>query len=538
MMRASYWSSILPALLAVVALGLTTMACSRHGASRDGSADPLRRGIGGDPATIDPGKAIDTFSFEIIRDLYEGLVTETAHGDVIPGVATDWTVDPSGTIYSFRIRENARWSNGARVTAQDFVNAWRRVVNPTQASPVADVLRPVANAGEIILGHLPPDALGVTAVQDDILTVHLERPAPFFPQVLTHSATFPVFWENRAHTTGGKAWVSNGPYVLFDWIPGSKLSLRENPFYWNRGAVHIKSVEYIPQSDENTELRLYQAGQLDLTQNVPVGSLRTLQQKVRNELFIAPFLGVAYYALNIRVAGPLQSRKLRQALAMAIDRRKLQAIILTFGQTPAYGFVPPGTWNYEPQNWAWRNLSDRDRSEAAKQLYAEAGFSNSRPLKLRLLFNSNTNIKQISVAIAAMWRETLGVDTELIEEEYRVFLDSRKDPSRWDVARLGWAADYNDASTFLDTFRTNSANNDSGFSSGAYDALLDQAASSSDAEKRRKNLEKAEKLMLEEYPVIPIYFYCTKRLIKPYIVGAKPNPLGRLYSKHLDFAMN
>jgi ABC-type oligopeptide transport system substrate-binding subunit len=218
---------------------------------------------------------------------------------------------------------------------------------------------------------------------------------------------------------------------------------------------------------------------------------------------------------------------------MAIDRKSLEATILPFGQKPAYGFVPPGTWNYKSQSWEWRDLPDAERLREARRLYSLAGFSVNKPLQLRVLFNSNSAIRQVAIAIASMWKEILGVDSELMDEEYRVFLDSRRDTSRWEVARLGWTADYNDAANFLDTLRSNSPNNDSRYASRKYDDLLDRAASSVDPEKRRELLEESEKSMLVDYPIIPIYFFSTKRLIKPYIKGATANPLSRLYSKHI-----
>jgi oligopeptide transport system substrate-binding protein len=207
--------------------------------------------------------------------------------------------------------------------------------------------------------------------------------------------------------------------------------------------------------------------------------------------------------------------------------------MLVFGQTPAYAFVPPGTWNYEQQLWQWRSASDTDRVAQARALYAAAGYSPSKPLHLRCLVSDASAIKSIAIAIASMWKENLGVDTELISEEYRVFLNSRKDTSRWDVARLSWTADYNDAANFLDVFRSNSPNNDPGYVNPRYDLLLAAAASTPDAIRRRAALEEAESLMLSEYPIIPIYFYSSKRLIKPYVKGAKTNPLNRLYTKDL-----
>ncbi len=493
----------------------------------------LRRGIGGEPASLDPGEAADTFSFEVIRDLYEGLAIETPYGDVLPGVASSWTVNPSGTQYTFQLRPDAKWSNGVRIRAKDFVEAWRRVVDPKRASPVADTLRPVAGAAAIILGRLPPSSLGVTAVRDDLLVVDLDRPAPYFAQLLTHSATFPVYSEETAKSHNPDNWVSNGPYVLANWTPGSTLRLRQNSSYWDRTNVRIPNVEYVPIPDENAEYRQYRAGQLDITQSVPTGALDSVRAERPNELFVAPFLATAYYALNLRSPYFATNLNLRKSLAFAIDRKALETTILPFGQRPAYGFVPAGTWNYDPQPWEWRNLSDVERIEEARRLYALAGFSARRPLRVRLLFNSNNSIKQVAIAIASMWKETLGVDTELRDEEYRVFLDSRRDATRWEVARLGWTADYNDAGNFLDILRSGSPNNDAHYERREFNELLDRAASTADQSDRRHLLQDAEKMMLSDYPILPIYFFSSKRLIKPYIKGAKMNPLNRLYSKHL-----
>jgi oligopeptide transport system substrate-binding protein len=500
---------------------------------RDSQGATLKRGIGGEPASLDPAEAADTFSFEVIRDLYEGLTTEAPDGAVVPGVASSWTVDASGTQYIFQLRHDAKWSNGAPVRAQDFVEAWRRVIDPMHASPVADTLRPISGASAIILGRSPPSSLGVTAKQDDLLVVNLERPAPYFPQLLTHSATFPVFSAETAKSHNPANWVSNGPYVLSSWTPGSILRLRKSMFYWDRANVRIANVEYVPISDESAEYQQYRAGQLDITQSVPSGSLNTVRVERPSELLVAPFLATAYYALNLRSPYFASNLYLRKSLALAIDRRALENTILPFGQTPAYGFVPPLTWNYEPQSWDWRNLSDPERIRESRRLYALAGFSAQNPLRLRVLFNSNTSIKQVAIAIASMWKQTLGVDTELLDEEYRVFLDSRRDTSKWDVARLGWTADYNDAGNFLDTLRSNSPNNDARYERPEFNELLNRAAIAVDPSDRRHLLQDAEQLMLSDYPILPIYFFSSKRLVRPYIKGARVNPLNRLYSKHL-----
>lgn len=496
-------------------------------------ATTLRRGIGGEPSSLDPGVASDTFSYQVIRDVYEGLVTESADGQILPGVASSWSVDQTGTEYTFNLRHDAKWSNGTPVRAQDFVVAWRRVVDPGHASQVADFLRPVAHAAEIISGKLPPDQLGVRAVRDDQLIVRLQQPAPYFLQVLTLTAAFPIFSEEAASSHSPERWVSNGPYVLVSWVPAGNLKLAKSLRYWDADKVRIQNVEYIPTTDENAELRQYRAGELDVTQTIPSSALPALRKERPAELLIAPYLATAYYAINMHSSTYSANAKLRQALAMAIDRRRLQSTILIFGQTPAYGLIPPGAWNYDRQSWQWNSASDGDRVAQARALYTAAGYSQSLPLHIRCLINEGSGIKAVAIAIASMWKETLGIDTELTTEEYRVFLNSRKDTSRWDVVRLAWTADYNDAGNFLDAFRGSSRNNDPGYENPQYDSLLDAAAMTADASERKTKLEEAEKLLLSDYPIIPIYFYSAKRLVKPYVKGAKPNPLNRLYTKNL-----
>jgi oligopeptide transport system substrate-binding protein len=486
------------------------------------SSQVLRRGLAGEPASLDPGAAADNFSFQLLQDLYEGLTVESATGEILPGTAASWTIDPSGTEYTFRIRGNARWSNGQPVRAQEFVAAWQRVVDPSRASQVSDDLRLIAGATQIIAGRLPPSELGAHAKSDDVLVVKLERPAPYLPQILTHSATFPVYSEASARSHSPDTWISNGPFVLSRWMPGTQIALSQNSKYWDSANVHVAGVEYQVASDQNSQLAQYRAGQLDMTDIVPPNAIPWIRDEHPRELLVSPFLATAYFSLNLSTPIFASNVRLRKALSMAIDRKRI-ANAQGFGQPPAYGFVPPGTWNYTPQSWQWASLDDSNRIAEAKRLYSEAGYSLANPLHLRLLFNANTVIRQTAVLVAAMWKETLGIETALTEEEYRVFLESRHNKSRWEVARLGWTADFNDASNFLDAFRTNSPNN----------ILLDEAARTGDRQTRRDLLEAAERVMLDDYPILPLYFFVSKRLIKPYVHGAQPNPLDRMTSKAL-----
>jgi oligopeptide transport system substrate-binding protein len=522
--------------VALVVVGCNSRGRQAAGSVDDRSVQTLRRGLGGEPGSLDPAQAVDSYSGELLDDLYEGLIAESPDGTLVPGVAKSWSIDSTGTHYSFQLRQDARWSNGSQVTASDFVKAWRRVLDPKTASSVAENLRLIRGAEAILTHGASVETLAASAPQEDRLEVDLEKPAPYFLQLLTHYSTFPIYSDAAAKSHSAPSWVSNGPYRLSSWTPSGALRLSRNDHYWNRAAVSIAQIDYIPVPDENAEMMQYRAGQLDMTQAVPLAALPAIQHDRPAELHSAPFLATAYYAFNLH-RGPFKSSvALRQSLAMAIDRKTLLATLLPFGQQAAYGLLPPGTLNYAFQSFDWKLQSDEARIQRARELYTKAGYTAKAPLHVTLLFNTNTNIKQLAIAIAAMWKETLGVDTDLVDEEYRVFLQSRKDSSRWDVLRLAWTADYNDAGNFLDTFRSTSPNNDAGYASKPYDALLDEASASADPKKRRALLESAEKLMLSDYPIMPIFYFSSHRLIQPYVKGEIANPLNRVYSKHLTIA--
>lgn len=507
------------------------VACSSHDDSRI-ELETLHRGLSSEPSTLDPAAAADNFSQEVLRDAYEGLTSESEDGSVIPGVASSWAIDSTGTQYTFEIRPDAQWSNGQPTTAQDFVLAFQRIVDPSHASPVADDLRIIAGAAAIINGTLPATKLGIYAKSMRTLVIKLEKPAPYLPQILTHSAAFPVYSLKSAGSHDSANWVSNGAYVLSNWSHGNSIELKKNPFYWDRQNVHIPKVQYQFISDDNSQFARYRAGQLDMTDTVPANAIPTLRSQNSKELVIAPFLATAFYGLNLTGPPFASNVKLRQAVAMAIDRKRLVES-LGFGQAEAYGFVPPGTWNYNSQYWQWKNMSESERVKEARRLYAEAGYSTERPLRVKILLYDNPVIRNTAILVSAMWKEVLGIDSAVTEEEYRVFLESRHDKSRWDVARLGWLADYNDAGNFLDVFRSNSINNDAGYKNSKFDSLMDVAASTADPDVRRQLLEQSESIMLSEYPIVPLYFYVSKRLVKPYVSGFRANPLNRVTSKSL-----
>jgi oligopeptide transport system substrate-binding protein len=521
-----------------IVLGLlllvSTFGCSRSPSPAVDHEDQqiLRRGLGGEPASLDPAAAADNFSTQVVQDLYEGLTTELSTGEIGPGVASSWTVDSTRTQYTFQLRTDARWSNGKQVRAQEFISAWQRVLNPKLGSPVANDLRLINGAAAIISGAAAPSTLGVEASSDTTLIVKLVRPAPYFLQLLTHSAAFPIYTDATARSHDPNLWVSDGPYVLKSWAPGSSIELTKNLCYWDAQAVKVNHLRYQIASDQNVQLAEYLAGQLDVTDTVPPNAIPSLRVAHAKEIVIAPYLATAYYGFNSLEPPLAGNLPLRKALAMAIDRHRL-VDALALGQIAAYGFVPPGVSSYTPQQWEWANLSDEERSTQAKQLFFKAGYTKGKPLHLRLLFNSNPAIKQTAIMIAAMWKEELGIDTEFTAEEFRVFLESRHDKKKWDIIRLAWNADYNDASSFLDIFREKDANNDVGYFNPLFENLLNQAEETTDQARRSAYLAEAERSMLEDYTAVPLYFYVSKRLVKPYVSGLKPNPFDRIASRTL-----
>jgi oligopeptide transport system substrate-binding protein len=435
----------------------------------------------------------------------------------------------------FQLRRNARWSNGDPVTAANFVTAFRRAVDPVTASGAADLLRPIENAPEVLKGELPTSALGVRAIGEYELEIRLTRPVQYFPDLLTNTVSSPVHPTSLTSAGGFAkpgATISNGPYVLAQFSPGSSLTLRRNPHYWDSSSVAFDEVHYYFVPDENSEYLRFRSGELDATYSVPEHRFRELRAQADSGLQYRGTLATIYLTLNTD-RGPLRGeRGLREALSLAVDRSAITESVTRAGQVPAYSFVPDGVWNYEPAYYVWRDSSPGERLARARSLYADAGYSVARPLRLRLLYNENELVQRVCLAVAAMWKETLGVETELVQMEFKAYLAARADPAQWDVVRVGWTADFNDATSFLDTMTRDSPQNFGRWQSDEYARLLAAASAEEDPVRRRDTLQQAESLMLNDYPLLPVYFYVTRRLISPRVVAPAINPMNRTYSRY------
>ncbi|HEU4516905.1 MAG TPA: peptide ABC transporter substrate-binding protein [Steroidobacteraceae bacterium] len=521
------------ALAAMLAAGAALSGCG--GDAGDASLHELRRGNGSEPDSIDPQLARMEAAMTILRDCYEGLVSMDRDGTPVPGAAEGWTLSPDGRRYTFRLRADARWSNGDRVVAEDFAVAWRRLVDPATASQYALMLEPVANATEIVAGRKPVSELGVAAPDEATLVVDLAEPSPYFLAMLSHPSSFPVHRptlaaDPQSFARPGVA-VTNGAFVPAEWAIGSHIRAARNRRYWNDAATRLDVVRYVHVADPATELTRFRAGDLDVTYTVPPGEVTRLRQALPGQLHVAPTVGVYYYGFALDLPPFRDAPKLRQALAMAVDRGVLATQVLGDGEQPAYGWVPPGIAAYVPQRFDWSGLDAAARIEAAKRLYAEAGYSAAKPLRVTLRTSKSPLHDRIALAVTAMWKQHLGAEVSLRSEDFRVLkaaIDAREAP----LYRGSWIGDYNDAYSFLQVLKGGFGINLPRYASDPYDVALAMAAVAQGGE-RATYLAAAERQLLADVPLIPLYFYVSKHLVAPRVEGWYDNVMNVTYSKDL-----
>lgn len=505
-------------LLSALILGSVTSAYAKQ---------VFHTNIGSDPKTIDPQHASETAGGAVLRDIFEGLLTVDASGNPIPGVAEKWEVGDDLVTYTFHLRKDAKWSNGDPVTASDFVYAWRRAVDPNTASVYSFILDPVKNAQEIIAGKLPTSSLGITALDDRTLKVTLKQPTPYFLGLLSFYTTYPT---HRATVEKyGKKWtrpeniVSNGPYSLTEWKPSAKIKLEKNPYYYDKDQLKIDEVSMDIIENEESAVKRYRAGELDIV-GATNEAVDWAKKNAPNELRIEPALGTYMYLFNLNDPA-LKDKRLRKALNMAIDRDLFVKYVAKNGEIPATGVVPPNTANSDPYKPEWASWSKQRREDEARKLYKEAGYSKENPFKVELLYNTSEGHKKYAVAVTSMWKDVLGVKSELINKEWKVML-ADQEQGKFQTVRYGWIGDYNDPNTFLELFKSTSKLTDSGFSSPEFDKAMNEAAKTIDLKERAKILNRAEKILIEDYAIVPLYFYVSRYLIKPYVKGYKPNIMG------------
>lgn len=495
----------------------------------------LHRATSSEPSTLDPHLALGNASSVIIDDLFAGLMSTAASGEIGYGLAESHTLDDSRTVYTFTLREGLTWSDGSPLTAEDVVYSMRRLMDPATAARYAANLYVIKNARAVNTGQLPVEELGVEAIDARTVVIELTRPAPFFLKVLGANAL--VIVPQQAIEAHGTGWarpgtiVTNGAYILTDWVANTRMVLARNPNFHAADSVAIDQVVFYPTDDLGTALKRYRAGELDIILGFPPEQLGFLKENYGDQINISPNLGLFYFAFNTERA-PFDDARVRRALSMAVNREVIAEKLLLGLVDAAWGLVPPAAADYTPPVNPDSALAVAERMKQARELLAEAGFDRRNPLKVELRYDSKEEARQISVAIGAMWK-AIGVETDLVASDFRAITgDIRR--GDFDVIRYQWYAPYDDPTTFLNLARSGTRTNYSRYANPAYDAALDAAEAERDEAARLQALAAAEALVQQEYPLIPIYYAKAKRVVSPRVAGWKNVTGGNIPSRFLD----
>ncbi len=537
-MKRQQYNHITHALLFLGLLGsaATAIAAQVPQGTELAAKQELVRNNGNEPASLDPHKVESDVEFNIISDLFEGLVSVSPQGEIQPRLALKWE-NKDNLIWTFHLRPGITWSDGSAITAQDIVWSWQRLVTPTTASPYASYPgnMHIVNARDISEGKQPPETLGVKALDDTTLQVTLNQPNAAFLAMLAHPSLVPI--DKVLVERFGDKWtkpehiVTSGPYTLSKWVVNERIVAQRNPKYWDNEHTVINKVTYLPITSEAADVNRYKAGEIDIVYTVPVNQFALLKKTMGSQLNVAPQLATYYYELNT-TKPPFNDPRVRRALNMGLDKDIIADKVMGQGQRPAWLISQPdigGVTLKQPDYASW----PRDKRIAeAKKLLNEAGFNESHPLVFNLLYNTSETHQRIAIAASSMWKKNLGVEAKLQNQEWKTMLDTMH-THNFDAVRYAWIADYDDAASFLNNFRTGDSENTSQYSNPAYDKALHDAAKAADTAARGKFYQQAEDLLAEDVPAIPVYHYVRTHLVKPWVGGFEPDKLGYYYTKDM-----
>lgn len=496
----------------------------------------LVRNNGSEPASLDPHKVESDVEFNIISDLFEGLVSVSPAGEIEPRLAEKWE-NKDNTVWTFHLRPGVTWSDGTAITAQDIVWSWQRLVSPLTASPYSSYPgnMHIANAQEIAEGKKAPETLGVKAVDDATLEVTLTQPNAALLAMLAHPSLVPI--DKVLVNRFGEQWtkpehiVTSGPYKLSAWVVNERIVAERNPRYWDNEHTVINKVTWLPIHSEAADVNRYKAGEIDIVYTVPINQFAQLKKTMGDQLNVSPQLATYYYEFNT-TRSPFNDPRVRLALNMALDKDIIAEKVLGQGQRPAWLISQPDIGGVKLQNPDYASWPRDKRIAEAKKLLSEAGYSDSHPLVFNLLYNTSESHQRVAIAASSMWKKNLGVEAKLQNQEWKTMLDTMH-THNFDAVRYAWIADYDDAATFLNNFRTGDSENTSQYSNPAYDEALKNAAKASDGVARGKYYQQAEDLLAKDVPAVPVYHYVRTHLVKPWVGGFTPDKLGYYFTKDM-----
>jgi len=519
------------------ATSFLTMAANVPTGVKLAAKQELVRGNGSEVSSLDPQKVDGTPEAMVIRDLLEGLVNQDADGNTIPGVAERWETKDNKT-FTFYLRKDAKWSNGDPVTAHDFVYSFERLVDPATASPYSWYLEmsSMMNAADIVDGKKDKSTLGVKALDDYTFQVQLEHAVPYFVMMMGHTSMKPV--HQKTVEKYGDQWtkpehfVGNGAFVVNKWVVNERLVLTPNKQYWDNAHTVLTKVTYLPIENQVAEMNRFFSGEIDMTYEISNEHYRNLVKKHPEAVKTKGILGTYYYQFNTHKK-PFNDVRVRKAVSYAIDRDIITKAILGQGQKSAYFLTPEIVAGFNPELPEYAKWTQKERNAKAKELLSEAGYDKSHPLKFSLLYNTSENHKKLAVAIASMWKKTLGVEVTLENQEWKTYLESARE-GNFQVSRSGWSGDYNEPSTFTSLMEGSNSTGGTLYQSAKYDKLVKQAIASTSEAERSQIYNQEEALLAKDMPIAPIYQYVQTRLVNPHVGGyAVNNAEDKLYSKDM-----
>ena len=525
---------------AAAAAGLGYLAVHKPGGGggkRRIERDTLHRGNGAEPGSLDPAQIDTEAEDDVVADLLTGLMVNGPDARPTPGIALSWTTAPDGLSWTFKLRESA-WSDGAPLTADDFVFAWRRVLDPTVAGPYAYFLYILKNATAVNAGKMPLTALGVKALDPLTLEIQLEHPAPYLLEMLNHMSMYPV--PRHVVQAKGKAWtrpgnyVGNGAYVLTEWVPNEHITMIKNPRFYDAANVHIEKVIFYPTDDYGAALQRFRAGELDTQTRMAAQQIDWIRANIPQTISATPILSLEYLVVN-QSRKPFNDIRVRTAMNMVIIREAITDKIRRVGDVAAYNVVPPGIENFPGGNaFPFKSLSYAERTAQAQSLMRQAGFGPDNRVKTTFMIRSTT--AGSTRAVAAALQQTFAliyIDAAIVPNDFAVFQNVTH-AHDFDIADSAWGADFNDAATFLNLFITGGGDNIGLYSNPAFDAKLAEAQNDIDLQSRGRKLAEAEAILLKDQAVMPLFFWTDPGMAWPYVKGYIHNNSNKNRSRWLS----